>query len=85
MTGRIRIDGQSIPFLEGQTVIHADRANLDGTQLFDVTFMGFGTSHVFMSSNAGASWTDIGGGLPDIPTSAVSFTRYAPSAGGISR
>jgi lipopolysaccharide export system permease protein len=28
---------------EGQTVIHALRANLDGTQLFGVTFMGFGT------------------------------------------
>ncbi len=26
---------------EGQTVIHAQRSNLDGTQLFDVTFMGF--------------------------------------------
>ncbi|MDJ0825957.1 MAG: LPS export ABC transporter permease LptG [Rhodobacter sp.] len=27
---------------EGQTVIRALRANLDGTELFDVTFMGFG-------------------------------------------
>ncbi len=26
---------------EGQTVIHARRSNLDGTQLLDVTFMGF--------------------------------------------
>ena len=26
---------------DGQTVIRADRANLDGTRLFDVTFMGF--------------------------------------------
>ena len=26
---------------DGQTVIHADRANLDGTELFDVTFMTF--------------------------------------------
>lgn len=29
---------------EGQTVIHAARTNLDGTKLFDVTFLGFDTS-----------------------------------------
>ena len=28
---------------EGQTVIHADRANLDGTELYDVTFLAFAT------------------------------------------
>jgi lipopolysaccharide export system permease protein len=28
----------------GQTVIRASRANLDGTQLFDVTFLGFSTA-----------------------------------------
>ncbi len=26
----------------GQTVIHADRSNLDGTELFEVSFLGFG-------------------------------------------
>jgi hypothetical protein len=36
-----------------------------------VTFMGFGTSHVYMSTTGGDAWTDIGSGLPDIPTSAV--------------
>ena len=37
-----------------------------------VTVQGFGTSHVFKTANAGASWTDFTGtGLPDAPANAV--------------
>lgn len=31
---------------DGQTVIHADRSNLDGTELFGVSFFGFGPSGI---------------------------------------
>jgi photosystem II stability/assembly factor-like uncharacterized protein len=43
-----------------------------------VTFMGFGTSHVFKSGDGGGSWIDIGAGLPDIPTSAVTVDPDNP-------
>jgi hypothetical protein len=33
--------------------------------------MGFGTSHVFKTTNAGASWTDKNGDLPDSPANSV--------------
>ena len=37
-----------------------------------ITMSGFGSSHVFKSTDYGASWTDIDGGLlPDVPTTAV--------------
>jgi photosystem II stability/assembly factor-like uncharacterized protein len=36
-----------------------------------MTFSGFGTGHVFYSSDAGLTWTDRSGNLPDIPTQCV--------------
>ncbi|MFQ5639334.1 MAG: T9SS type A sorting domain-containing protein [bacterium] len=36
-----------------------------------VTFSGFGTSHLFKSTDEGNQWQDIGQTLPDVPTSAV--------------
>lgn len=36
-----------------------------------VTMGGFGSGHVFMTRDAGASWTDISGDLPNVPTSAI--------------
>lgn len=37
-----------------------------------LTLSGFGSSHVFRSTDHGATWTDLDGGvLPDVPTSAV--------------
>ena len=36
-----------------------------------VTFSGFGTGHVFETTNAGASWRDIGTGLIDAPANAA--------------
>ncbi|MDR3666286.1 MAG: T9SS type A sorting domain-containing protein, partial [Ignavibacteriaceae bacterium] len=50
---------------------------------------GFGTSHLFRSLNSGASWSDIGQGLPDVPTSAVcidpfnSYTLYVGNDLGV--
>jgi len=34
---------------------------------------GYGTGHVFRTTTAGASWTDISGNLPDMPVNAVLF------------
>lgn len=36
-----------------------------------VTVMGFGTPHVFLSTNAGTAWTNITGNLPDSPANGV--------------
>ena len=36
-----------------------------------VVFSGFGTSHIFKSTDGGDIWQDIGQSLPDVPTSAV--------------
>jgi photosystem II stability/assembly factor-like uncharacterized protein len=35
------------------------------------TFGGFGTGHVYKSSNAGLNWTNISGNLPDVPHQCV--------------
>ena len=36
-----------------------------------VTFAGFGTGHIFKTTNYGDTWKDITGTLPDVPTNAV--------------
>jgi len=41
-------------------------------------FSGFGTSHLFKSTNSGDNWIDIGIGLPDVPTSAVVIDPLYP-------
>ncbi len=41
-----------------------------GTTAF-VTVMGFSTSHVFQTTNAGTSWSDITGNIPDSPANGV--------------
>lgn len=38
-----------------------------------VVYSGFGTSHVFKTTNLGASWIDIGFSLPDIPVNAIAI------------
>ena len=38
-----------------------------------VTLSGFGSSHIYMSSNGGTSWCNVGAGLPDIPHNTVMF------------
>jgi hypothetical protein len=36
-----------------------------------VTLSGFGSSHVYISHNGGNTWSDMGGGLPDVPHNSV--------------
>ncbi len=43
-----------------------------------VTLSGFGSSHVYMSTNGGSTWSNIGAGLPDIPANSVMFDPDAP-------
>jgi hypothetical protein len=43
-----------------------------------VTASGFGSGHVFRTTDFGATWIDISVGLPDIPTSAVAIDPLAP-------
>jgi len=38
-----------------------------------VTFSGFGSSHVFKSTDYGSSWLDIGFDLPDVPVNAIAM------------
>ncbi|MEO6167929.1 MAG: T9SS type A sorting domain-containing protein [Chitinophagales bacterium] len=61
-----------------------------------IVFSGFGTGHIFKSTNAGASWTDISTALPDLPFHCLAvdplqgkniyagcdYTVYASSDGG---
>ncbi len=44
-----------------------------------VSLSGFGSSHVYMSTNGGTSWTNIGAGLPDVPANTVVFDPITPS------
>ncbi len=45
-----------------------------------LTLSGFGTSHVFRSTDYGATWIDVDGGvLPDVPTTAVVVDPLAPN------
>jgi photosystem II stability/assembly factor-like uncharacterized protein len=42
------------------------------------TFGGFGSGHVFKSTNAGVNWTDISGNLPDLPHHCVVIDPQYP-------
>ncbi|MCC6889865.1 MAG: hypothetical protein IT536_15145 [Hyphomicrobiales bacterium] len=44
-----------------------------------VVFSGFGSGHVFKTTNRGASWTDISGNLPDVPVNAIVIDPAAPA------
>jgi len=46
-----------------------------------VTLSGFGTSHIYMSVDGGTTWSDLGGGLPNVPHNAV-FISPVPGAAG---
>lgn len=43
------------------------------------TFSGYGTGHVFESTDAGATWTDRSGDLPDIPVQSVALDPDYPA------
>jgi hypothetical protein len=53
-------------------------------QIAYVTFSGFGTlsgdpgSHVFKTTNAGATWTSINGALPNLPVNAIAIENGPP-------
>ncbi|MBK9799608.1 MAG: T9SS type A sorting domain-containing protein [Bacteroidetes bacterium] len=49
-------------------------------ELFAV-FSGFGSGHVFYSSNAGQTWMDISGTLPDVPFHSILFYSQVLIAG----
>lgn len=44
-----------------------------------LTVSGFGSGHVFKTTNTGATWTDISGNLPDIPTNALLIDPLNPN------
>jgi photosystem II stability/assembly factor-like uncharacterized protein len=44
-----------------------------------LTYSGYGTPHVFKSTNAGATWTDITNNLPDAPANMLQVHPQQPS------
>ncbi len=44
-----------------------------------IAYSGFGTGHVFKTTDHGSSWTDISSGLPDVPTNAVIVDPLFPN------
>jgi hypothetical protein len=61
--------------------IALDSADLLGNTAY-VTIMGFQTSHVWKTTNAGASWTDFTANLPDVPANAVVIDSGASLSDG---
>jgi hypothetical protein len=43
-----------------------------------VTLMGFGSSHLYRSTDRGDTWIDAGAGLPDVPASSVTLDPDRP-------
>lgn len=43
-----------------------------------VALGGFGTAHIYVSGNSGATWTARGAGLPDVPFNAIVFDPLNP-------
>jgi len=52
------------------TSIAVNRAN---SSIAYVTLSGFGSGHVWMTTNGGTSWTNISGNLPNIPVNAITL------------
>lgn len=50
--------------------IAIDRSDASGQTAY-VTIMGFHASHVWKTTNAGISWTDFTGSLPDVPADSI--------------
>ena len=61
--------------------IALDLADPLGTTAY-IAIMGFHTSHVWKTTNAGASWTDFTGNLPDAPANAVVVDSGASLSNG---
>lgn len=75
----------------GATYIDVTGANLPNRFLTDIefdpsnnrtaylTYSGYGTPHVFKSTNAGGSWTNITNNLPDIPANTIQVHPQNPN------
>jgi photosystem II stability/assembly factor-like uncharacterized protein len=75
----------------GATYANVTRANLPKRFLTDIefdpsnnrnvylTYSGYGTPHVFKSTNAGASWADISSNLPDVPANSMQVHPQKPN------
>jgi len=61
----LRTTGLSTRYVEDFAVDRAD------WQTAYVTLSGFGSGHVYRTTNAGQTWTDVSSNLPDIPVNAV--------------
>ncbi len=48
----------------------------EDNELAYISASGFGTGHAFKTTDAGLSWTDISGDLPDIPANAILPSRH---------
>ncbi|MBE0642884.1 MAG: T9SS type A sorting domain-containing protein [Bacteroidetes bacterium] len=55
--------------------IKVDRRN---PEIAYVAFSGYGTGHMFKTTNKGAQWTDISGNLPDLPINSMVISRDDP-------
>jgi photosystem II stability/assembly factor-like uncharacterized protein len=55
--------------------VRVDRTNPD--KLYAV-FSGYGTGHVFRSTDRGTTWMDISGNFPDIPVNGIVLSRDKP-------
>ena len=57
--------------------VRVDRSNPD---IAIVVFSGYGTGHVFKTTDRGATWVDISGNLPDVPVNGIVFSRQKPAS-----
>lgn len=64
------------------SAIAVDTSDVAGMTAY-VAIMGFHTSHIWKTSNAGASWTDFTNNLPDAPVNALVLDPGANSATGV--
>lgn len=53
--------------------------DLTNSRIAYAVFSGYGTSHVYKSTDAGKTWSDISSDLPDIPTQSVCVDPLNPS------
>ena len=55
--------------------VRVDRRN---PEIAYVALSGYGTGHVFKTTNKGANWVDISGNLPDVPVNGMVISRDDP-------
>ena len=55
--------------------VRVDRRN---PEIAYVAFSGYGTGHIFKTTNKGANWTNISANLPDVPVNGLVISRTDP-------